>query len=178
MKYCSNCGSEISDDSLFCSNCGTELADTTMAGPDYAAAEAVEPIPAAENSTSDVYQAGRVSDNTFTGYAADTTPVSPEPASDGTMDAKSRAFGIVGFICGIISIVYCWTGIIPGIGIGIGLLPIAHGVVGLIFCIKTLNKMYYKLAKTGKILSIIGLCLSGICWIIGIILLASINTYY
>lgn len=178
MKFCSNCGSEISDDSMFCSNCGTKLGDAPVAGPEYSAPAAAAPEPVAENSTADFYQSGQVSDNTFAGYAADTAPVSPEPSADGAMNAKTRAFGIVGFICGIISIVYCWLGVFPGVGIGIGLIPIAHGVVGLIFCIRTMNRMYFKLAKVGKILSIIGLCLSGILWIVGIILLASINAYY
>ena len=103
-------------------------------------------------------------------YQQNVTPVQP-------ISARCRTFGIISFVLGICSIVFCWLGIIPAAGIGLGLLTIAFGVVGLIFSGISRRAGQFTLAKLGKIFSIIGLCLSGIMWIIGIIITAS-GGYY
>lgn len=107
----------------------------------------------------------------FTPYQNMAAPAQP-------ISAKCRTFGIISFVLGICSIVFCWLGIIPAAGIGLGLLTIAFGVVGLVFSGISRREGHFTLAKLGKIFSIIGLVLSGIMWIIGIIITASGYYYY
>ena len=98
--------------------------------------------------------------------------VGAEPIS-----AKCRTFGIIGFVLGILSIVFCWLGVIPIAGIFLGILFLAFAIVGLIFCNISLKNGTFKLAKIGKIFCIIGLCLVAVLFIIGIIITAS-GEYY
>ncbi|MDO4530260.1 MAG: hypothetical protein Q4B55_07615, partial [Lachnospiraceae bacterium] len=107
----------------------------------------------------------------YTPYQQTVAPAQP-------ISARCRTFGIISFVLGICSIVFCWLGVIPAAGIGLGLLTIAFGVVGLIFSGISRRAGHFTLAKLGKIFSIIGLCLSGIFWIVGIILTAGGYYYY
>ena len=116
-------------------------------------------------------QAPQYGNQGYTPYQQTVAPAEP-------ISARCRTFGIISFVLGICSIVFCWLGIIPAVGIGLGLLTIAFGVVGLIFSGISRRAGHFTLAKLGKIFSIIGLCLSGIMWIVGIIITASGYYYY
>ena len=95
-------------------------------------------------------------------------------------NAKCKTFGIIGFILAIISVVFCWLGILPYAGIVLGILMLAFAIVGLVFCSVSRKNGTFKLANVGKIFAIIGICLCGICFIIGIIMsaLASQGYYF
>lgn len=91
---------------------------------------------------------------------------------------KCKTFGIICFVLGIIATIFCWTGVLPLVGIIIGFFMVAAAVVGLIFSGISAKNGHFKLARIGKIFSIIGLILSAICWIIGIIITAAGGYYF
>lgn len=103
-------------------------------------------------------------------------PYQPQGAP-AELSAKCKTFGIIGFILGLISVVFCWLGIFPAIGIILGFIMLAFAIVGLIFCGVSRKAGEFKLAKVGKVFSIIGICLTAIIWIIGIIITAT-GGYY
>lgn len=177
MRYCANCGAENDNESLFCSKCGTKLADAAEeVKAEVAGAEAAQPAPTPVVPVAPVQSADQAQPYNNV-QAQPYNNVQAQPAQD--EHVKARVFGIIGFICGIISIVFCWLGVIPIAGIVSALFIIAHGIVGLIFCIKSQRELpNFTLAKLGKIFSIIGLSLSALLWIIGIIITASASTYY
>ena len=112
------------------------------------------------------------------GYQQAYTPYQETAQPAGGSYGKCKTFGIISFVLGICSIVFCWLGVLPIAGIILGFFMVAFGVVGLIFAGISQKNGYFKLAKLGKIFSIIGLCLSAILWIVGIVITASGNFYY
>ena len=207
MRYCSNCGTQNDSDAKFCSGCGTKLEDVMGAPAEKAAVDTftddvvmdeippVAPAPDFQQAPPQdfgqpqfqqappqqqfqgQYQQpygqqpyGQQAPQGFVPYQNRVEPAAP-------ISAKCRTFGIISFVLGICSIVFCWIGVIPIVGIGLGFLAVAFGVVGLIFSGISRREGHFTLAKLGKIFSIIGLCLSGILWIVGIIISAT-GGYY
>ena len=170
---CPFCGAQIPDGAAFCPNCGApstpqqaEQQQTVLNGQPQAPGPQYQQQPQAAPDPQ--YQ-----QQPYTPYQS-TVPVQ-QPIS-----ARCRTFGIISFVLGICSIVFCWIGIFPGAGIGLGLFMIACAIVGLVFSGISRRAGQFTLAKLGKIFSIIGLVLSGICWIIGIIMtiLVASGEYY
>ena len=180
MRYCSNCGTQNESQAKFCSACGTQLEplqaakgealfqepepEQTVQTPEQgyqAPPQGYQAPPQGYQAPPQGYQAPPQGYQVPPqGYQA--SPVAPP------ITAKGKTFGIIGFILGIISTVFCWLGIFPAAGIVLGFFMIAAGIVGLVFCNISKNEGYFPLAKVGKVFSIIGICLSGVFWLIGI----------
>lgn len=71
------------------------------------------------------------------------------------MENRTNGMAIAGLVLGIISIVFCW---IPFVGIVAGVVGLILAVLGRKNCLPTQAGM----ATAGLVLSIVGLCISGI----------------
>ena len=176
MRYCSNCGRQNESDAKFCAGCGTLLeaapSEEEVKAPETEAAAPETETPAPEAAPAPAWTPVQESPAPAQPYQPYQSQVEPEGIS-----AKGRTFGIIGFILGIAATAFCWLGIIPVGGIVCGIIMIASGIVGLIFCNISKKEGFFKLANIGKVFSIIGICLSGVCFIIGIGVTATyINT--
>ena len=208
MRYCSNCGTQNDNDAKFCSGCGAKLEAAVEAAVEETVAAVQEEIPApapipVSAPVEDIAPQAPQFDQQPQYRAAEQAPQMQQPQApqygqapqyqqqpytpyqstvpvQQPISARCRTFGIISFVLGICSIVFCWIGIFPGAGIGLGLFMIACAVVGLVFSGISRRAGQFTLAKLGKIFSIIGLVLSGICWIIGIIMtiLVASGEYY
>lgn len=75
--------------------------------------------------------------------------------------------GVLGFILGILSIVFCW---IPIVGVILG-------VLGLIFSIKQNKKSPNWMSISGLVLSIIGIVINVLLWIVSMIMWSALSSY-
>lgn len=203
MKYCISCGFRLEDDASFCRNCGAKQAEVNKIEdikPDSTVSTvpetSVEPgdnfsAPVSESADSPavapVYQTAYAQNQTaytpapqqYTQYQP---PVNPAPtyyqAPANSMNYQpevvpSNSVGVAGFVCGLLSLFFCW---VPLIGI---ILPI----IGLVCSGKGISKgrPYGRagLSIAGLVLSILGV-ISGaiytIVWIAFIVATASYGT--
>ena len=155
---CPICGADLVDGAKFCEYCGSPVgapAAPQAPAPEGAPVRAAAPAPAPAQQQAQPQQP----------QAAYQQPQGLTP--------KCKTFGIISFILGLWSTAFCWLGVIPAAGIGIGFFMVASAVVGLIFSGISRREGNFKLARLGKVFSIIGLVLSAIFWIVGIIITAS-----
>ena len=165
MIFCSKCGAENQDGAQFCEQCGAPIFGDK---PLEASINERKEEPSMQEQMPDraVFEEPvggmQVQQQNFTPYQS--TPV-VQPIT-----AKCRTFGIIGFILGVSSLAFCWLGIFPAVGIIAGVILLACAIVGLVFCGISKREGSFKLARIGKVFAIIGLILSALCLIIGIIL--------
>ncbi len=174
MRYCSNCGAQNENDAKFCSSCGTQLEAASAAETKEAAEVTETPVEAAAETPAQEPAPAPIP----TPAPAPAQPYQPYQSQVQTeaITPKGRTFGIIGFILGIVSTAFCWVGVLPVGGLVAGFFMVACGVVGLIFCNISKKEGFFKLANIGKVFAIIGICLSGVCWIIGIFVSAAYIT--
>lgn len=168
---CTACGADLVEGAKFCEYCGTPVA----AAPAPAAAEAPKAAPSLE-----IPPAPKAPEPEIPAAPAQAQYTQPEPAQPQGLSPKCRTFGIISFILGLWSTAFCWLSVIPAAGIGLGFFMVASAIVGLIFSGISRKEGNFKLARLGKVFSIIGLILSAILWIVGIILtiaMAARDTY-
>ena len=158
---CTACGADLVDGAKFCEYCGTPVVATA---PAPAAAPAQ---PAQEQNYT--YQQPQNQQP----VRAQAQYVQPGAAPQQALTPKCKTFGIISFVLGLWSTSFSWLGVLPAAGIGLGFFMVASAVVGLIFSGISRKEGNFKLARLGKIFSIIGLVLSAIFWIVGIIITAS-----
>ena len=173
---CTACGADLVDGAKFCEYCGTPVVATAPAPAAAPAQPAQE-----QNYTYQQRQnqAPQQPQNQAYGQApqqpvrAQAQYVQPGAAPQQTLTPKCKTFGIISFVLGLWSTSFSWLGVLPAAGIGLGFFMVASAVVGLIFSGISRKEGNFKLARLGKIFSIIGLVLSAIFWIVGIIITAS-----
>lgn len=198
MRYCSNCGTQNEADAKFCAGCGAQLeaaapaevvSDAAPAAPEFVQQPqaAYQQPQQAYQPPQDTYQQPQQGYVPPQGYQQPQQnyqdPQGFQPYQNrieptGEVSSKCRTFGIIGFILGILSTAFCWLGILPYAGIFLGFFMLAFGIVGLIFTGISRKNGVFKLANVGKVFAIIGIVLSAICWVIGIILSAAGAYYY
>ena len=132
-----------------CSKCGTELADD------------VRFCTGCGQPLEEILEEAKTMEATGAATAPSMTPVAPATQSKGP--------GIASIILGGLSLCMCYFGIIGGF---LGIIPLACAIVGLILGGKC-KKQGSKLGRIGFILSLIGLIVSGVLMIIGIIIVGT-----
>lgn len=182
---CTACGADLVDGAKFCEYCGTPVA--AAPAPESAPKPELKIAPPIQEQANTYQQpqgqAPQQPQNQPYGQApqpvrAQAQYVQPGAAQPQTLTPKCKTFGIISFILGLWSTSFSWLGVIPAAGIGIGFFMVASGIVGLIFSGISRKEGNFKLARLGKVFSIIGLILSAIFWIVGIIITASGNYRY
>ena len=169
---CTACGADLVDGAKFCEYCGTPVVATAPAPePAQAPEKAAAAAPAQEQAYNYQQPQAQAPQQPQAQYVQPGTAAQP-------LTAKCKTFGIISFILGLWSTSFCWLGVFPIAGIILGFFMVASGVVGLIFSGISRKEGNFKLARLGKVFSIIGLVLSAIFWIIGIIITASGNYNY
>lgn len=174
---CPTCGADLVDGAKFCEYCGSPV--------DAAPAPELKVAPPIQQQTNTYQQpqAPQQPQNQPYGQApqpvrAQAQYVQPGAVQSQTLTPKCRTFGIISFVLGLWSTAFSWLGLLNTyrsvFGIVIGVFMIGAGIVGLIFSGISRREGNFKLARLGKIFSIIGLCLSAVFWIVGIIIVASI----
>lgn len=186
---CTACGADLVEGAKFCEYCGTPVAAAPALEPAQADAPKAAPtleIPPAPKAPEPEVASAPAQEQTYTyqqpqnqapsqpqnqAYGQPyTPPAAPQPEA---LTPKCKTFGIISFILGLWSTVFCWLSVIPAAGIGLGFFMVASAIVGLIFSGISRKEGNFKLAKLGKVFSIIGLVLSAILWIVGIIITAA-----
>ena len=176
---CTACGADLVEGAKFCEYCGTPVVATAPAPEPAPAAAPAQPAQEQTYSYQQPQnQAPQQPQNQVYGQApqpvrAQAQYVQPGAAQPQTLTPKCRTFGIISFVLGLWSTSFSWLGVIPAAGIGLGFFMVASAIVGLIFSGISRKEGNFKLARLGKIFSIIGLVLSAIFWIVGIIITAS-----
>lgn len=178
MRFCSNCGAENDGDARFCSSCGTVL----EAAPEEAAPQPEQPFAGTQAPQPEQPIYGQQAQPPYA------QPVQPPYAQPYNTDyvpyqesqpisSKCRTFGIIGFILGIISTAFSWICFLSIPGLIIGILFLACGIVGLVFCNISIRNGQFTLARVGKVFSIIGIVLCSIMWVVALILIiAAVST--
>ncbi|MBO4836020.1 MAG: hypothetical protein J5483_07885 [Lachnospiraceae bacterium] len=169
MRYCSTCGTLNDTDAKFCSGCGKpfENAPSEMKSAytteDTYTEDFYEPQPP-------VYGPPREEREYLYPYQdPDNNPYAPQPQTG--IRPKAKVFGILSFVFGLITIVWSWVSIIPIFGQIFGFIFLAMAIVGLIFGKKSMLMSDFRLARSGKVLCIIGLIFVIIALVVGIIIL-------
>ena len=169
MRYCSTCGTLNDTDAKFCSGCGKpfENAPSEMKSAytteDTYTEDFYEPQPP-------VYGPPREEREYLYPYQdPDNNPYAPQPQTG--IRPKAKVFGILSFVFGLITIVWSWVSIIPIFGQIFGFIFLAMAIVGLIFGKKSMQMSDFRLARSGKVLCIIGLIFVIIALVVGIIIL-------
>ena len=181
MFSCPNCGYKSEPAIDFCPVCGTRMVNE--AAPAYAAPAApAYGAPAYGAPAAPAYgaPAAPAYDPAAPAYdpAAYGMPVAPAPA--GPSKGKVIAGGIIGisgFSLAIFSIIFTLALVseevyaVPfGIAIGFGIFSIPLSIVGLVLCGGAIKQgATMGLAKAGKILGLIGVILSGVALVLGMI---------
>lgn len=157
MRYCSACGAQNETGAKYCMNCGKlfEYAGGEPANEEIinAAADA-----AADSSEYIVAEYSKGTDQSECTFAYPIPDANPNKG-------KGITWGIFGFILGLQGLVYSW---VPFVHIWF----LIHAILGLIFCNKSLKYMDFRLAKAGKIISIIGIVICSILILFTIFMLA------
>lgn len=173
MRFCSNCGAQNDDDARFCGSCGAQLEEIAPAPqPEQPFAGAAAPQPEQQMYAQPEQPP----------YAQQAQPPYAQPAQPYNTDyvpyqesqpisAKCRTFGIIGFILGIISTAFSWICFLSVPGLIIGVIFLACGIVGLVFCNISIRNGQFTLARVGKVFSIIGIVLCSIMWVIALIII-------
>ncbi|MBR2756193.1 MAG: zinc ribbon domain-containing protein [Lachnospiraceae bacterium] len=161
---CTACGADLVDGAKFCEYCGTPVVAT-------APAPAAAPTQPAQEQNYTYQQPQNQAPQQP--VRAQAQYVQPGAAPQQAMTPKCKTFGIISFVLGLWSTSFSWLGVLPAAGIGLGFFMVASAVVGLIFSGISRKEGNFKLARLGKVFSIIGLVLSAIFWIVGIIITAS-----
>lgn len=160
-KICTTCQSTFGDDATFCSVCGTELTDITP------------------NATSDPQPTQQDPQYEYRVHPEVVVPEAPKSQVSPDTYRKYRTMGILGFIFALVSICFAWIGFIPIVGIIFALFCLGFGIAGLVLANKSKKNIDFGLSKAGKIIGIIGVCISGIMLVISIlfstILIGAIN---
>ena len=167
---CPTCGADLVEGAKFCENCGTPVVATAPA-PEVAPAAA----PAQEQPAYTYQQPQAQAPQPV---RAEAQYVQPGMAQPQTLTPKCKTFGIISFVLGLWSTAFSWFGALGMFGVIMGIFMVGSGVVGIIFSGISRREGNFKLARLGKIFSIIGLCLSAVFWIVGIIIVASGNGRY
>ena len=165
MSFCNACGKELVDGAAFCTNCGAPVTPVQTQPVDAPAPQAIpvqtaEPVQPAPQQipvqqypvqpAQPVYQ-----------YSAQ-----PEPVSK-----VAKILGLISFICGLVSIIFCWFSWIPFVGTIFGSLCISASVAGIVLSVISKKKGTVKKAKIGKVLSIISLIVAIIgCFLSGVLM--------
>lgn len=169
---CPICGADLVDGAKFCEYCGSPVgapAAPQAPAPEGAPVRAAAPAPAPAQQQAQPQQPQQPQyQQPQAAYQQPGAYQQPQG-----LTPKCKTFGIISFILGLWSTAFCWLGVIPAAGIGIGFFMVASAVVGLIFSGISRREGNFKLARLGKVFSIIGLVLSAIFWIVGIIITAS-----
>lgn len=182
MAYCNRCGSYNDPEAGYCSACGTPLRDypesgqmreETGYGPIPQGEQGMRPMAGPQeqpgypgNGWQDVAEADRYRSQSE-GYGS--YPNGNGNGQDAAPPTKAKVCGIIGFVCGIWSVVFSWFGVIPISGLILGWFAILPGIAGIILTMISGKAGGFRLTKAGKILSIIGLSLSVVLWVIGLI---------
>ena len=170
MFSCPNCGYKSEPAIDFCPVCGTRMVNE--AAPAYAAPAA----PAYGAPAAPAYGAPAAPAYDPAAYGMPVAPAAPEGASKGKVIAGG-IIGISGFSLAIFSIIFTLALLseevyaVPfGIAIGFGIFSIPLSIVGLVLCGGAIKQgATMGLAKAGKILGLIGVILSGVALVLGII---------
>lgn len=128
---CPNCGREINDGSTFCPSCGAKMPEQPM----YSASP-VPPQPQPPMGQP-VYYSGNMNTNVN------------KPDNTGLV---AMILGIVACACSLVSLAVVWW---------LCILGLICGITGVIFGVKAGKQPNIPYAKPGKILSIVGICVSG-----------------
>ena len=216
MRFCTQCGTQVSDNDVFCMNCGSRLEPVRKAAPAGAAQECppLYDTPAAEQEAQRPYEryaaeqsvqneapaspaqeyapvyeepkpAEKPEYNAFYGAPASeaqqhggySAPVNSAPREQqfyaGQQPAypeakpKSDVKGLLALIFGIVSLAMAFFGIFGGVTAFIGL---GLAIAGMILGSKQLAEGLNARAKTGKILSLIGIISNAVIMLIWIII--------
>lgn len=170
---CPICGADLVDGAKFCEYCGSPVgapAAPQAPAPEGAPVRAAAPAPAPAQQQAQPQQPQQPQYQQPQAQYQQPQAAYQQPQG---LTPKCKTFGIISFILGLWSTAFCWLGVIPAAGIGIGFFMVASAVVGLIFSGISRREGNFKLARLGKVFSIIGLVLSAIFWIVGIIITAS-----
>ena len=173
---CTACGADLVDGAKFCEYCGTPVVATApapAAAPAQPAQEQNHTYQQPQNKAPQKPQTQAYGQAPQQPVRAQAQYVQPGAAPQQTLTPKCKTFGIISFVLGLWSTSFSWLGVLPAAGIGLGFFMVASAVVGLIFSGISRKEGNFKLARLGKIFSIIGLVLSAIFWIVGIIITAS-----
>ena len=169
MRYCSTCGTLNDTDAKFCSGCGKQFEN---------APEEVKTVYTTEDTyTEDFYEPeppvyGPPKNEPEYRYPyqdPNNNPYAPQPQTG--IRPKAKVFGILSFVFGLITIVWSWVSVIPVFGQIFGFIFLAMAIVGLIFGKKSMQMSDFRLARSGKVLCIIGLVFVIIALVVGIIIL-------
>lgn len=119
MKYCPKCGAEMSDEAVFCSNCGANTADPNASRPAYYAPAV--PMYDPYDHTSE-YDPKDISDNkifAMVPYLMSVVGIIIAMLAAGTSPyvgfhvRQALKFTIVEVLVGLLTLVLCWTLIVP-----------------------------------------------------------------
>lgn len=120
MKFCPNCGAQLNDDVAFCSACGTPLNDKSVPPAYYAPVPVFDPY----DHTSE-FDAKDISENkifAMVPYLLSIAGIIIAMLAAGSSPfvafhvRQALKFTIVKTLIGIISVVFCWTMILPLLG--------------------------------------------------------------
>lgn len=168
MIFCSKCGASNQDGAQFCAQCGSPLFSEGQV-QDSVMTAITEDMPAA--GSQDANQ--KLFDEVLPQQQPQAAPQQNFAPYTGAVVApltpKCKTFGIISFILGIWATAFCWLGIFPIVGIIVGIIMVVCGILAIVFSGISRKEGNFKLAKLGKVFGIIGLILSAICLIIGII---------
>ena len=165
---CTACGADLAEGAKFCEFCGTPVADAAPAPELKIAPPIEEQTRTYQQPQEQPYGQAPQQARPQAQYVQPGTAAQPQG-----LTPKCKTFGIISFILGLWSTSFSWLGVIPAAGIGLGIFMVASAIVGLIFSGISRKEGNFKLARLGKVFSIIGLILSAIFWIVGIIITAS-----
>ncbi len=183
MRFCTQCGTQVSDNDVFCMNCGSRLEPVRKAAPAGAAQECppLYDTPAAEQEAQRPYERyaaeQSVQNEAPASPAQEYAPVNSAPREQqfyaGQQPAypeakpKSDVKGLLALIFGIVSLAMAFFGIFGGVTAFIGL---GLAIAGMILGSKQLAEGLNARAKTGKILSLIGIISNAVIMLIWIII--------
>ena len=185
MFSCPNCGYKSEPAIDFCPVCGTRMVNEAApayaapAAPAYGAPAAPAygaPAAPAYDPAAPAYGAPAAPAYDPAAYGMPVAPAAPEGASKGKVIAGG-IIGISGFSLAIFSIIFTLALLseevyaVPfGVAIGFGIFSIPLSIVGLVLCGGAIKQgATMGLAKAGKILGLIGVILSGVALVLGII---------
>lgn len=99
MKFCTKCGTQLEEGAKFCPNCGAKIEEQTAAP----VASPAEEVPAATADNAAAFtQSAPAQEKTYVQAEPVATASTPNTSSE---SGPWKAFSIVGFICGIVSLV-------------------------------------------------------------------------
>lgn len=196
MNFCNVCGKELVDNATVCPVCGasitpvqTPTAESPL--PQFVPQQnpiqpAPQQIPVEQAQPQNPVQPAQpqypvqpaqpqypMQGNIPQQYVAPTQPVYQYPMQPAPVSKAAKILGLISFFCGLFSIIFCWICWVPVSGFMLGIYCIMASIAGLILSSISRKKGTAKKAKTGKVLSIIGLIVAIIASVFSIVLTAA-----